>query len=267
MRTAPTAFAACVVSLIAGSAAGATMTVTFGPGDHGEIVDGRAFGDDLFTVSATNFRHRVGGSAQLFDPLSGDTARDEDLLGAPFSKGNLVDAEGNLLVGVTQPELLLTIADYLTGSESDGIVDQPSDEGSRRNVTGRDGVRRSLTGEMVFSFDEAMDAERVRLGIVDTEKASINRSALHLVRDGAVVQTFSLNPTVSGEYGTPIFGDNSYNEFVFVAAQDFDEIVFEAGGSLGVSYVGLDGGTLIPSPGGAIAIVTIGGIVVARRRR
>lgn len=249
--------------ILAAPAATANL-LTFGTDDHGLVVDGWTFSG--VTVSGTNHRDQFDGAAMLFDSLSDDTRKDPDLLGPTFSQGNLVDADGTVLDGRIVPGNLLVVADYLTGSESDGTVDIPSDEGSRRSTPSLFGTNRSLAGELVFEFADEQQAGTIEIGIVDLENRTESNTSIHLLLGEMIVQSIEIEAFESPDgLGEIALGDNSYNALSFEASESYDSLVLEVGGSLGVAYLSTPG-FLIPTPGAAALLALAGGCCFVRRR-
>lgn len=242
-RNTTRAAGAAVAAALAAAPAHADTIITFSGLEHGRIVTDQFAGLGV-TIAADN-PNRSFDLAAIFDSQRTGTA-DPDLEGPPWSRGNLAP---NTVLGN-----LLIIAENNRGS-SDGVLDDPDDEGNRPG------------GDLIFTFSAG--ATVFGLDLVDIEGVTDELGELRFFRSGQQVGvvSFAAFVTSGNAYYDPTvrFGDRSANRIAPIAASAFgvsrfDRVVVHLGGSGAVDNI------VIPAPSAA-GLLALGALGLARRRR
>lgn len=209
---------------------------------HGEIVSG-AYAPEL-TINGQNFRRNFDIIA-AFDTRRTGTA-DPDLEGPGWSTGNL--AVSNTVLGNA-----LIIAENNNGASS-GFLSSPDDEGGR------------AAGSITFSFGTAIGS--FGFDLIDIESVTLENTRLAFSLRGQHIGTVGVAEFL--DLASPLYdatialGDNSANRFAPITrsllGSSFDEVTLTLGGSGAIDNI------IIPAPS-AIALIGVGGLAIARRRR
>ena len=220
-------------------------TITFSGLTHGEIVTTDVAG---VTVSANNATRGLTIAAIFHTTSSGTSDPD---LEDPFSNaGNL---SGSTVMGNA-----LILAENDTGS-SDGVLDDPDDEG----------VRRSSGNWIQFVFGTAV----LDLGwdVIDLESASSEKSSVLFTDSSGDTATLQYDDGTAGDLESLFglgYGDNSLNRISSITAaslglDDFTTVRFNVGGSMALDNLTF---TSVPEPG-TLALLACGLLCIFLYRR
>ncbi|MEM9372115.1 MAG: PEP-CTERM sorting domain-containing protein [Planctomycetota bacterium] len=230
---------AALIALAGASSLASAQTLDFSGLVHGEVVNNQFAGAGV-TVSAVN-PNRSFDLAVAFDTTMSGTA-DPDLED-PFVTGNI---DGNTFLGN-----VLILQENDTDADGDGILDNPDDEGSRP------------AGQLIFDFDTTIAS--LGFDIVDLEGSIAENSVIEFFLGGSSVLSIDFAEFEAGgafDMGA-IFGNNTLNRIDEISvAGGFDRAVFNLGGSSAIDNVAFT----VPAPG-AVALLGLGGLAAARRRR
>ena len=246
---------ALVLALAVPTAASAT-TVTFDGGGfvHGTVVDGStdfsAFGISSIVITNPNRDFPAGPPSDpdigvTFDSGFGGATSDTDLLGPPWSGGNIS--------GTTLDNMLI-IQENFTGC-GDGTCDDPDDEGSR-----------PLAGTIDISFITPISF--FGLDLIDIDDTTDEPGFITFTDSlSASVTIFFADFEAGGSNAVPglVFGDNTANNIPAITAasiglSDFDQVVITMGGSGAIDNL------VIPEPTTAVLLLLGGGALAWIRR-
>lgn len=230
---------AALVALAGASSLASAQTLDFSGLVHGEVVSNQFAGAGV-TISAVNF-NRSFDLAVAFDTTMTGTS-DPDLED-PFETGNL---DGNTFLGN-----VLILQENNIDADGDGILDDPDDEGSRP------------AGQLIFDFDTSIQS--LGFDLVDLEGAISETSSIEFFLGGSSVLSIDFSEFQAGgayDMGA-VYGNNFLNRIDMIdVAGGFDRAVFNLGGSAAIDNVSF----VVPAPG-SVALLGLGGLVAARRRR
>ncbi|GJM18313.1 MAG: hypothetical protein DHS20C14_05260 [Phycisphaeraceae bacterium] len=242
MRFSAAALSAAAVVVLSGTAT--AQTVTFETLVHGEIITNQF--EPYLTITVDNFSGPDIGAVYDTTTTGGADPDLED----PWSGGNL---PSNFFLGN-----MLIIAENDTDTNNDGILDNPDDEAGRP------------AGTITLEFGN--DVTEFGFDLVDIE-GTVESSSLDFYLDGGLVGSVDFSEfEAGGAYDSGvIYGDNYANRVNPISASSlggtaFDTIVINVGGS-GAFDNFLIPDLIIPAPGSALALGSLGLMAVRRRRR
>ncbi len=236
--------ATCVAAAISAGMAGG-QTYSFDTYVHGEIMQGKALPG--MSVSATN-PNRAFNLLAVFDTQTLNPTSDPDLVGPPWSGGNL-STPVQVVLGNT-----LIIAENNFGA-ADGILDDPDDESSRPAGT--------------INLEFASDVAFFGLDVIDIEGGVEAMSSIDFYLNGFIVGTLEfadLIDPLSPHFDPTIeFGNQTANRIRPVTAASFkasafDRVSINVGGSSAYDNF------VIPAPATA-GVFGVLAIVGLRRKR
>jgi hypothetical protein len=259
---------ACAVAIgTAALAPAAQISATFFEGTHGEVITNKFLATYGFNVSAVN----VGGGpnkAMIFDSRKRGTL-DPDLEGWNAQVNPPQGPEwpiGNLK-GKNDFGKLLVIAENDIDANNNGLIDNPSDEGSRP------------AGRIIFDF--RVPTLEFGLGVMDIEGPSEfgNNSGYIMTFEG--IDTLGRGAAAQigfGQFVTPgnpfydptiVFGDHSANRIKPILASQvgmasFSRVIVDLGGSGALDDIKVN---YIPEPAGIFALAGAAALFARRQRR